>query len=101
MRPRGDKSPVGCICADVIDQTSMEECNGDPQKSAESDRYWSSSRGGWTCPLAEPDSGPNCSENLRLGPRLVARWMVLEARGRTTPCQGPCCLHAKLHRYGG
>src|SRR5258705_336048 len=66
--------------ADVIDQTSMEECNGDPQKSAESDRYWSSSRGGWTCPLAEPDSGPNCSENLRLGPRLVARWMELEAR---------------------
>jgi len=59
----------------------MEERNVDTQKFADSNRGWSSSRSGRARSLAESGTGAGCTENVRLGARLVARWMVLETRG--------------------
>src|SRR5262245_14636717 len=63
-----------------------EEHHVDAQKSAESNRRWPSSRSRRVGARAETRVGAGYTENIRLGTRLVARWVVLEARGQPAPC---------------
>src|SRR5712671_6298196 len=102
MRSHAGCASVACTSG-CLDRLSFrwEEGNADTQKFAESNRCWFSSRSGRTRALVESGTRAGSAENVRLGARLVAWWVVLEARGGSTPCQGQYCLHAKLHGYGG